>query len=120
MTGNHQAGDGAQTDEQRMQRSGELLRGALSSPDFAAGFADRTMGRLRAARNVTSPSVLRFHAMERGFRVLAAAAALAIVALGLHNTLIARVANTSLVEAAIGLQPVIAESVLSYTSEALQ
>lgn len=108
------------TDDAAVQRTGALLRGAIAPAAFAEGFADRTMARLAAARAVTPPSVLRAAAMQRSFRVLATAAAVAIVALGLHNTLIVRSDDTSFVEAAIGLQPVSAELILSYTSEALQ
>ena len=64
--------------------------------------------------------MLRATAIQRNFRVLAAAAALAIVALGVHNTIVARADDASLMEAAIGLQPVSAESVLSYTSDVFQ
>jgi hypothetical protein len=112
--------DDASVEQHVIRQAGELLRDAVPPADFAAGFADRTMARLAAARSVTPPSVLRVAAIQRSFRMLAAAAALAIVALGVHNTLIARVADTTFVEAAIGLQPVSAESILSYTSEALQ
>ncbi len=110
--------DGA--DELATRRAGNLLRSAMPPADFAAGFADRTMARLAAARVVTPPAVVRVKAMQRSFRVLAAAAALAIVALGVHNTVIARADDASILEAAIGLQPVSAESVLSSTSEAFQ
>lgn len=108
------------TDDAAIQRAGALLRAAMAPAAFSDGFADRTMARLAAARAVTAPGVLRVAAMQRSFGMLAAAAAIAIVALGLHNTVIARSDDTSFVEAAIGLQPVSAESVLSYTSEALQ
>ena len=117
---NDQHDDGTRLDDATLRRAELLMRGTLPVLEFSAGFADRTMARLAAVRAATSPAVLRLGAMQRSFRVLAAAAAIAIVALGVHNTLIARVANTSIVEAAIGLQPVSAESVLSYTSEALQ
>ena len=107
-------------DERVLARTGNLLRDAMPPASFTAGFADRTMARLASARLVVPPAVLRVTAMQRSFRFLAAAAAIAIVALGVHNTVIARGDNTSIMEAAIGLQPVSAESVLSYTSEALQ
>ena len=107
-------------DEATLQRAALRLTSSLPPMDFNAGFADRTMARIAASREATPPGVLRFTAMQRSFRVLAAAAAVAIVALGLHNTVIARVENSSLVEAAIGLQPVSAENVLSYSSEVLQ
>ena len=107
-------------DEANIARAGGLLRSAMPPASFSAGFADRTMARLAAARLVVPPALLRVTAMQRSFRLLAAAAAIAIVALGVHNTVIARGDNTSIMEAAIGLQPVSAESVLSYTSEALQ
>ena len=110
----------AASDERITERARLLLHDAMPAMTFSSGFADRTMARLAAARGATSSAVLRFSAMQHSFRLLAAAAAIAIVALGVHNTLVARVAETTLVEAAIGLQPVSAESVLSYTSEALQ
>ncbi len=116
--GNHGDADGI--DELATRRAGNLLRSAMPPADFAAGFADRTMARLAAARVGTPPAVARVRAMQRSFRVLAAAAALAIVALGVHNTVIARADDASILEAAIGLQPVSAESVLSSTSEAFQ
>ncbi len=107
------------TDEQ-LTHAGALLRAALPQRDFAPGFADRTMARLVATRAAPPPALLRVVAMQRSFRVVAAAAALAIVALGLHNTYVARVEDTSFVEAAIGLTPVSAESLLSDTSDPLQ
>lgn len=112
--------DDSPLDEREVGRAGKLLRGAMPPAAFADGFADRTMARVAAARAAAPPTVLRFAAMQRSFRMLAAAAAIAIVALGVNNMLIVRADDTSLVEAAIGLQPVSAESVLSYTSEALQ
>ena len=115
---NDVTGDSA--NEQTIARAGDLLRSAMPPASFSVGFADRTMARLAAARVAVPPAVLRVTAMQRSFRLLAAAAAIAIVALGVHNTVIARGENTSIMEAAIGLQPVSAESVLSYTSEALQ
>jgi len=112
--------DNSASDGRATERARVLLRDAMPAAAFSSGFADRTMARLAASRIATSPAVLRFSAMQHSFRLLAAAAAIAIVALGVHNTLVARVADTTLVEAAIGLQPVSAASVLSYTSEALQ
>ncbi len=112
--------DDASADDLSLRRTGTLLRGAMPAVDFSAGFADRTMARLAATRAAVPPAVLRFSAMQRSFRVLAAAAALTIVALGVHNTFIVRAENTTLVEAALGLQPVSAASILSYTSEVLQ
>lgn len=102
------------------ERARLLLRDALPAAAFSSGFTDRTMARLAASRTAASPAALRSSAMQHSFRLLAVAAAIAIVALGVHNTIVARVADTTLVEAAIGLQPVSAESILSYTSEALQ
>ena len=119
MTGQDEMTDDS-ADERAIGRAGNLLRSALPAAAFDAGFTERTMARLAASRVATPPAVLRFRAMQHSFRVLAAAAAIAIVALGVHNTVIARSANTTIVEAAIGLQPVSAESILSYTSEALQ
>lgn len=116
--------DPAPADELEIQRAGQLLRSAIPPASFgngfADGFADRTMARIAASRAVTPPAVLRLTALQRSFRVLAAAAAIAIVALGVNNTLISRTDDTSFVEAAIGLEPVSAESVLSYSNEALQ
>ena len=112
--------DAASDDERTTERARLLLRNAMPAVTFSSGFADRTMARLAASRIATSSAVLRFSAMQHSFRLLAAAAAIAIVALGVHNIMVVRVADTTLVEAAIGLQPVSAESVLSYTSEALQ
>lgn len=120
MTGNRDVTDNTPPDELEIRRTGELLRSAMPAASFADGFTERTMARLAAARAVTPPGVLRIAAMQRSFRVLAAAAAIAIVALGVHNTIIVRVDDTTLVEAAIGLQPVSAEAVLSYSTENLQ
>ncbi len=119
MTGRDDVNDDS-ADERVIVSTGNLLRSAMPVAAFDAGFTERTMARLAAARVITPSSVLRFRAMQRSFRMLAAAAAIMIVALGVHNTVIARSANTSIVEAALGLQPVSAESILSYTSEALQ
>lgn len=119
MTGRDETTNGS-ADERVIGHAGNLLRNAMPVASFDAGFTERTMARLAASRVATPPAVLRFRAMQRSFRVLAAAAAIAIVALGVHNTVIARSANTSIVDAAIGLQPVSAESILTYTSEALQ
>jgi hypothetical protein len=112
--------DETPVDAAAIERTGALLRSAMPPATFSAGFADRAMARVATARAATPPAVLRATAMQRSFRLLAAAAAIVIVALGVHNTMIVRVADTSFVEAALGLQPVSAESVLSYTSEALQ
>lgn len=120
MSDRNERTDDAPFDERDLQRAGSLLRGAMPSLSFAEGFADRTMARVAASRAATPPTVLRFTAMQRNFRVLAAAAAVAIIALGVNNVVIARSDGTTLVEAAIGLQPVSAESVLSVTTETLQ
>lgn len=120
MTQGDDMTDETRITEDQLDRAGALLRGALPPVAFAPGFADRTMARLAATRAVTPPAVQRVMAMQRNFRVLAAAAALAIVALGVHNTWVSRVDNTSFVEAAIGLQPVSAESILSVSTDALQ
>jgi hypothetical protein len=111
---------GTPLDDETMRRAGGLLRGAVPPMQFTAGFADRTMAAIAASRLSAPPAVIRVNAMQRSFRMLAAAAAVAILALGVHNTVIARVENTSLVEAAFGLQPVSATTILSYTSEVLQ
>ena len=112
---------------------GGLLRGALPAVDFRRGFADRAMARI--ASNTTasplrsemrsravqiSPSMAQATALQHSFIYLAIAATVAIVALGTHNVVIARTEHTSLVEAAIGLQPVSTELFLSYSSDALQ
>lgn len=114
-------------DDQDAAHAGRLLRGALGTPAFRDGFTERTMARIaaeRAAASVTvapvPPSVLRTSAMLHHFRLLAAAAAVAIAALGVHNTVVARADDASLVEAAIGLQPVSATAVLAYSSDALE
>jgi hypothetical protein len=127
MTNRDDMTDGAPIDDAAVAKAGRLLRGALNpeaqASDFAAGFADRTMARLAAARAaapVTPPAVQRVAAMQRSFRLLAAAAAIAIVALGVNNTLIARTDGTSLVEAAIGLEPVSMETVIAASSEDFQ
>ena len=112
--------DDSVSDARAIERTGRLLRSAIPAANFSAGFADRMLATLSATRVVIPPAALRFSAMQRSFRLLAAAAAIAIVALGVHNTLVARVDDTSLVEAAIGLQPVSAASVLAYSSEAVQ
>jgi hypothetical protein len=120
MTDHNDFGDDPAMNERATDHARLMLRDAMPAATFSSGFADRTMARLVASRIAASPAVQRFTAMQHSFRLLAAAAAIAIVALGVHNTMVARVADTTLVEAAIGLQPVSAESVLSYTSEALQ
>jgi hypothetical protein len=120
MTDKEDVNANVPTDELEIRRAGNLLRSAMPSESFADGFADRTMARLAATRAITPSGVLRIAAMQRSFRVLAAAAAIAIVALGVHNTMIVRVDDTTFVEAAIGLEPVSAEAVLSYTTENLQ
>lgn len=112
--------DDAPLDERNVERLGALLRGTLTSASFADGFADRTMARLAASRAVASPAVMRFAAMQRSFRFVAAAAAVLIVALGVNNMLLVRSADASVIEAAIGLQPVSVESLLSSNVEALQ
>jgi hypothetical protein len=106
--------------EADLVRAGALLRSAMPSETFASGFADRTMARLDRSRGAASVGSLRIGAMQRSFRMLSAAAAVIIVALGVHNTVISPGANATLVESAIGLEPVSAESVLSYTSEVFQ
>ncbi len=120
MSDINESTDETPLDDRDLRRAGSLLRGAIPPASFADGFADRTMARIAATRAAVPQTVLRVAAMQRSFRLLAAAAAIVIVALGLNNTLIARTSGASLVEAAIGLQPVSAESVLSYTSETLQ
>ncbi len=120
MTDHSEMRDDMPADDITLRRTAHLLRDAMPVTDFSAGFTDRTMARLAATRAAIPPAVLRFTAMQRSFRVLAAAAALTIVALGVHNTYIARAENTTLVEAALGLQPVSATSILSYTSEVSQ
>lgn len=107
-------------EEIEIARAGGILRAAMPPMAFRDGFSERTMARLAASRLQESPDVLPLNAMRRGFRILAAAAGLAIIALSAHNTVITRVADTSFVEAALGLQPVSAESILSYSTEALQ
>jgi hypothetical protein len=113
-------GDEDLVDEGVIVRTGELLRSAMPAPQFSAGFAERTMARVAASRVSVPPSMQRAVAMQRSFRILAAAAAIAIVALGVHNTWIVRADDTSFVEAAIGLQPVSAASVLAFIDETLQ
>ncbi len=120
MTGNDGMSDQTPPDDTTVRAAGQLLRGALPPMTFSDGFADRTMARIARERAAPPPDVLRFGAMQRNFRWLAAAAALAIVALGAHNTLIARTADSSLFEAALGLQPVSAESILSSSSDSFQ
>ena len=112
--------DGTLVVEADLHRAGALLRSAVPPASFASGFTDRTMARIAHTRMATHPAVLRVAAMQRSFRMLAAAAAIAIVALGVHNTLISPTENGTLVESAIGLEPVSAQSVLSYTSEVFQ
>ena len=120
MTERDDMQDGTVTEDRVLERTGRLLRSAMPASNFSAGFADRTLATLSASRLAIPPAALRFSAMQRSFRLLAAAAAIVIVALGVHNTLVARVDDTTLVEAAIGLQPVSAASVLAYSSEAFQ
>ena len=120
MTDRPDMPDDALADDLTIRRTAHLLRDAMPATDFSAGFADRAMARVAGTRAAVPPAVLRFSAMQRSFRVLAAAAALTIVALGVHNTYIARAENTTLVEAALGLQPVSATSILTYTSDVLQ
>jgi len=111
----HDESDGAN----EIAQAGRMLRATMPPMAFPHGFSDRTMARIAAARVQESPAGLPVDAMQRGFRVLAAAAALTIITLGAHNMVITRLADTSFMEAAIGLQPVSAESILSYTAEAL-
>jgi hypothetical protein len=120
MTNMHDNIDGDPLTERDLQHIGALLRGSMPSAVFTDGFTDRTMARLAASRIETSPTELRFAAMQRSFRVLAAAAAVMIAALGVNNILLIRSTDTSIVEAAIGLQPVNVESLLSSNSQALQ
>jgi hypothetical protein len=120
MTQSNEMEDETPITEDQLDRAGVLLRGALPPARFAPGFADRTIARLTAARAATPPAVQRVIAMQRSFRVLAAAAALAIVALGVNNVWVSRAENTTFVEAAVGLEPVSAESILSASTEALQ
>ncbi len=101
------------TDEQEIRNAGAVLRSAMPPMRFTTGFADRAMARIAAERVTVAPEVLQFTAMQRSFRLLAAAAALTIVALGAHNTLLARTEYSSLVDAALGLEPVSAEAIFS-------
>ena len=107
-------------DEQEIREAGAMLRAALPSASFGPGFADRTMARITAQKVTIAPDVLRFAAMQRTFRVLAAAAAIVIVALGAHNTVIARSEGASLLDAALGLQPVSAETLLSSAADTFE
>ncbi len=120
MTDHSEMRDDTPADDITLRRTAHLLRDAMPAADFSAGFADRAMARIAATRMAAPPVTLRFTAMQRSFRVLAAAAAITIVVLGVHNTYIARADNTTLIDAALGLQPVSATSILSYTSEVLQ
>lgn len=120
MTQSNDMEDETPITEDQLDRAGALLRGALPPVTFAPGFADRTMARRAAARAVAPPAVQRVMAMQRSFRVLAGAAALAIVALGVNNVWVARAEHTTFVEAAVGLEPVSAESILSASIEVLQ
>jgi hypothetical protein len=120
MTGDDGMSDQLPDDEKTLRDAGMLLRGAMPPMGFSDGFAERTMARLARERAAAPPEVLRVSAMQKNFRFLAAAAAIAIVALGAHNTLIARTDDSSLLEAALGLQPVSAESILSSSSDAFQ
>lgn len=120
----HEHDDTMPGDERDAAQAGRLLRGAMGAPAFRAGFTDRTMARIaaeRAAGSVTvapaPPSVQRAVVMQHHFRLLAAAAGLAIAALGVHNTIVARADGATIVEAAIGLQPVSATSVLAYSTD---
>jgi hypothetical protein len=113
MSVEEQMHESTPNDEQELRDAGAMLRRAMPPMNFTAGFADRTMARIAAERPAVSPDVLRFTAMQRSFRVLAAAAALTIVALGAHNTLLARAEHSSLVEAALGLEPVSADAIFS-------
>lgn len=120
MSDEEQMSGNAPDDEQITRQAGAVLRSAMPPAAFSAGFADRTMARIARERVTVAPEVLRFAAMQRSFRVLAAAAAVAIVALGAHNTLIARAEHASIIEAALGLEPVSAESLLASTSDTFQ
>ena len=123
--------DASPPSDAALDRAGARLRGALPAPAFAAGFSDRTMAALAASRAAAAatapapapapaPAVLRASAMQHHFRIVAAAAAVLIAALGIHNTVVVRNADASIVEAAIGLQPVSVESVLSSTVDTYQ
>lgn len=112
--------ESASDDEQAIEQTGAYLRSTMPPRAFSAGFADRAMARVAAERVAIPPDVLRFAAMQRSFRTLVAAAAVAIIALGAHNTVIVRADDSSLVEAALGLQPVSAESLLASSSDIFQ
>lgn len=117
MTHDNDMSDPTPLSDDQLDHAGRLLRGALPPVAFASGFADRTMARVAASRTAPQPAATRVMAMQHNFRLLTAAAALAIVALGVHNTYVSRIDNTSFVEAAIGLQPVSAESILAASND---
>ncbi len=120
MTGDDGMSSQTPDDEAALRAAGDMLRRAIPPMAFGEGFADRTMARLARERAAAPPELLRLGAMQKNFRLVAAAAAIAIVALGAHNTLLARTDDSSLFEAALGLQPVSAESILSPSSDAFQ
>jgi hypothetical protein len=120
MSNEEQMGEPTPLNEEELRDASAMLRAAMPPVSFKPGFADRTMARIAAERAVVAPEMQRFAAMQRTFRVLAAAAAIAIVALGAHNTVIARADDTSLFEAALGLQPVSAETLLSSAADTFQ
>ena len=111
--------NGTPADDAELRRAGAFLRSAMPAPAFAEGFSDRTMARLNAARQAApSPATLRTQALTRRFPLFAAAAALLIVSLGLYNTTGTTLsADATFVEAALGLEPVTAESVIATTSD---
>ena len=120
MSDEEQMGESAPLSERSIEQTGAALRRAMPAVMFGAGFTDRAMARLVAERITVSPDVLRFTAMQRSFHRLAAAAAIVIIALGAHNTMLVRAEHTSLVEAALGLEPVSAESAFASTADTYQ
>lgn len=103
--------------ERELQHAGALLRSAMPPQDFAAGFADRVMARIVASEPRVPVSVQRELAVRRRFPLMAAAAALIIAALGVHNTIVTRSGGTSLLDAALGLQPVTADAAFASASD---
>ena len=91
-----------------IDRDIEKLVGESARRSFGPGFADRVMLRVRAEADSFDVALLS------QFRWLAAAASLAAVALGAYSILGAeRYETQSALEAALGLEPVSAETVYS-------
>lgn len=102
--------DQLRTEWERLQRLGADLRERRVT-SFGPGFADRVMARVPSGAVVVLDTALR-----RQFRQLLPTAAAALLALLAHNVFVADTpADQSVVEAALGLEPVSVDAI--YTLE---